>query len=102
MARIKYQTKIGPQIRHASELEMGTDMHAISVKQTTVILAICLVVLAVFNSEALVDWAMKLPVGPVGDGILWAAGEWHDLMEKIGATALHRVLREAFMWFKEL
>ena len=99
---MKYKTKIGPQIKHAPELEMGVGMRTVSVKQVGIILATALAVMAVFNSEALLDWAMKLPVGPVGDRILWAAGQWHDLMETVGATRLHQVLREAFFWFKGL
>ncbi|MEW5724870.1 MAG: hypothetical protein AB1896_17290 [Thermodesulfobacteriota bacterium] len=88
--------------RHRPDMEMGRNMHAADLRWTAVVLLVAVAFLAVFNSQGLLDWAMKLPVGWPGDSILAAAGWWHDLMERTGATGLRRVIREAFRWYQHL
>ena len=93
--------ELGPQIRHAKELEIGRHMHVTSLGRVFRILAAALVFMAVFNSQGFLDWSLKLPAGPAGDAVLEAAGRWHDLMDAAGATRLRSALREGFRSFRD-
>jgi hypothetical protein len=88
--------------RYRPEMELAKGMHPTTLGRTAWTLAAAVAVLAVFNSQGLSDWSMKLPMGPVGDAIIAAAGWWHDQMIKIGAAEVRETIREGFRWFQQL
>jgi hypothetical protein len=48
--------------------------------------AIAAVTCLLLGSKALFDWTNDLPVGPISDTLLDAAGRWQDAMKSIGLT----------------
>ncbi len=52
------------------------------------LMVITLVVLAMFQSSALVTWSYDLPISPLSVVISSSAERWHGLMEHIGVAAL--------------
>ncbi len=83
-------------------VEMGQNMHTAPLKQAVRILILAVITALIFDSQGLLDWSLKLPTGPIGDGIVWAVGKWHDLMDWIGATQVRQSLRDAFRFFQNL
>ena len=97
-----YKPEIGPQIRHAAELEMGIGMHSATLGQVWQVVIMAVLIALVFDSQGLLDWCMKLPAGGIGDRIVEVMGWWHDSMDDLGLTEVRQTLREAFRWFQGL
>src|SRR5579863_5408035 len=53
-------------------------------------------VMALFGSEALLNWANDLPISPTSDNILSAAQSWHDAISHAGLPEVATQLRAAF------
>ena len=68
------------------------------------VLAIAAALLAMTNSEALVDWAFELPLawGPVRTALVEGSEAWHAAMVSLGLDRPHVALRDAFLSLKGL
>lgn len=75
-------------------LDLEKGMRASHVSSFATILAIVLVMLAVFNSAGLVRWAQRLPSGPVSSWVAERAADWDHLMQNPPSTVL-KELRKA-------
>ncbi len=63
---------------------------------------IATVMLGVFNSEGLTVYARDLPGNAFSDTLVTMADSWHDLMIDSGLTNVSDVVRETFLYFKEI
>ncbi|EDN65516.1 hypothetical protein BGP_6209 [Beggiatoa sp. PS] len=81
---------------------MGIHKNISAVKKLSGIIIIAVLFTIIFNSEALVIWAQKLPVNPITEVLFEMALEWHDLMNELGLTIVFDKLREAFRFFQSL
>ncbi len=57
--------------------------------------------LAVFNSNALVSWVRDLPAGDIEDVVIAYAETWHGWMEERGLSDLMTAMREQIQSLKE-
>jgi hypothetical protein len=88
--------------RHAAGLDMSRGLHTATLKQVSLCLAAGYFTLAVLDPAGLLEWSLKLPVGPVGDAIIWTAGQWQTLMDYLGTSSPFQFLRELFKHFLSL
>jgi hypothetical protein len=56
-----------------------------------------LVILAIFQSSALVTWSYDLPVSTYSETISRSAEEWHALMEQIGTATFSQTVSDAVL-----
>lgn len=86
------------RIRPATEIPEPTDEEKRTtwrnVRRTAVAMLVAALVLAVFNSDGLSVWARNLPGHPVSDRIVYAADQWHELMQTLGPARISQTVRD--------
>ena len=65
-------------------------------------LVVAAVILATFNSGALVHYARGLADGPLGPGPVEVSESWHEMMEAKGITRLVEAIRGGVMGAREI
>jgi hypothetical protein len=69
-------------------------------RQVARAIIIATVVMALFGSEALLNWANDLPISATSDTILSAAQAWEDALAHLGLPEVAAGLRAAFRRFQ--
>lgn len=82
--------------RHKSELDLTHGMHLSTVGAASVILAVGIVIIALFNAQGLAKWAQSLPQNPVADWTVVASFQWQSWMQALGTAEIFDAVREAF------
>ena len=62
-----------------------------------VLMVLTLLILAMFQSSALVTWSYDLPVSPLSATISSAAESWHALMEQVGIASFSQSVSDAVL-----
>jgi hypothetical protein len=57
-------------------------------------------VMALFGSGALLNWANDLPISATSDTLLSAAQTWHDTLSRVDLPEVATTLRSAFRRFQ--
>lgn len=91
-----------PYARHKSELDLTHGMHLSTVRSAAVIVAVGIVVMALFNAQGLAKWAQGLPQNPAADWAVIASFQWQTWMQALGTTELFDAVREAFYALRNL
>lgn len=91
-----------PYARHKSELDLTHGMHYSTVGATSVILAVGIVIIALFNAQGLAKWAQGLPQNPVADWVVIASFQWQAWMQALGAAEIFDAVRQAFYALRNL
>ncbi len=89
---------------HEAELDIGAGMHTVPVRRVAWIIAVAVLVAAVFASDPLYRWVFNLPLwlGPVRQTLVGAARWWNEAMIELGPAAVYQGLQDAFRWFQSL
>jgi hypothetical protein len=91
-----------PYARHKSDLDLTHGMHASSVRTAAVIIAVGIVIEALFNGQGLAKWSQGLPENPVADWVVIASFRWHDWMRALGTAEVFDAVRQAFYALRHL
>ena len=77
---------------------MGTERNWVRVLLAMII---TFVLMAVFNSEALLVWVRGLPAGVIEDKLITGVEVWHGWMTSLGASDFITIAREQVRLLKE-
>jgi hypothetical protein len=70
------------------------------VRRAAPVLAVGLVVIALFNAQGLAKWAEALPEGRLAGPLIAATARWHDATRVLGTAAVFDAVRRAFRAFR--
>jgi len=85
----------------AERLDLTGGMHAGSVRQIVIILAVAFVTIALFNAQGFGKWSEKLPDNSLSEFVIIQSFLWQDWMTALGTAAIFAALRDAFQGFRE-
>lgn len=80
-------------IRYRPPIEPVADAPTRGLRDVSIAIVAATVTMLFFGSGPLAAWTETLPVNPVSDALVEAAGNWDDWMRALGPGELHPALR---------
>jgi len=92
--------KFAPRAMPPAVIDVMADAGVAPFRRVAGAIVTAAAVMALFGSEALLNWANDLPISATSDTILSAAQSWHHALSRVGVPEIATELRATFRRFQ--